>query len=766
MGRYKPFLPVILILLLPSLLLWKIFFLKYVLLPADVLSIWKPWKVHFEKIEYVHFITDPIMQHYPWRVYTANAIKNGEFPLWNPYILSGHPFLANAQSAIFYPFNVLFLLFSPPCAYTLYILLHLYLAGIFTYLCLKQFNISSFSSFLGSISFMFSGFYFSWLEIITVPAALTYLPITFYFAEKFIKDRSKKYMGFLGLATGCMALSGHPQLIQYNVFVLLLYFTLRSFLEKDRQMAVLAFLSVMTGLLISSANTLPVIELGQKSFRKVYEYGEVSGFPLSRIVTFFIPFFFNDEVDLETCGYLGSIPFLFLLCGVLMAPLRKENKPFLTCVLMWVIIVVLLFKTPLYEIFYALPSNKMFNSTTRFLGVFCFFSSIIFAASLDFFTTQRQNKKLWVFLERASVIIVCFLLCAVFVQKNTLFRLPLTPDHNLFTFLCFYFVLLSCAWFYVKNILSLRTLKFAIALIVCLDIFIFAYKTNPNQVPRSFVFPEVKSIQVLARMAGRDRVIRYRPHQLVFPNMLLLYRIFDVQGYDSLVFKDYDKLFRTLFPQPFTNFISGPSDPKHLEMPVLNFLNIKYLLSGSPILTLPQNIRQVYSDKKEMVIYENKDVLPRAYFVNQTKKIMKGDKILQALASKAFKPQEYIILSENHPKPSGGILESEVKVVSYKHNSVLMECAANKNAYLVMSDVYYPGWKVYVDGKQGKIYKANYCFRAVYLTAGRHTVKFVYAPLSFKMGVLLSLTGLVISLWLIFGDFRRRHPFPSNAAQR
>jgi uncharacterized membrane protein YfhO len=62
---------------------------------------------------------------------------------------------------------------------------------------------------------------------------------------------------------------------------------------------------------------------------------------------------------------------------------------------------------------------------------------------------------------------------------------------------------------------------------------------------------------------------------------------------------------------------------------------------------------------------------------------------------------------------------------------------------LVLSDTFYPGWKAFVDGKEEKILRANYNFRAVPLTAGTHRVEFVYDPLSFKLGALTTFLGIL-----------------------
>ena len=75
-----------------------------------------------------------------------------------------------------------------------------------------------------------------------------------------------------------------------------------------------------------------------------------------------------------------------------------------------------------------------------------------------------------------------------------------------------------------------------------------------------------------------------------------------------------------------------------------------------------------------------------------------------------------------------------------------MEVATNKNAILFLSDNYYPGWNATVDNKKSEILRADYTFRAIPVPTGKHTVKFVYDPQSFKLGVYAALTGIALMI--------------------
>lgn len=93
-----------------------------------------------------------------------------------------------------------------------------------------------------------------------------------------------------------------------------------------------------------------------------------------------------------------------------------------------------------------------------------------------------------------------------------------------------------------------------------------------------------------------------------------------------------------------------------------------------------------------------------------------------------------------------------VQITEYRLNSITLDAFLDADGFLFTSEIYYPGWKAYVDGKESKIYKANYIFRAVYLTPGSHTIVFKYEPFSFKIGLCVSLLALLFIGAFIAGD--------------
>jgi hypothetical protein len=195
----------------------------------------------------------------------------------------------------------------------------------------------------------------------------------------------------------------------------------------------------------------------------------------------------------------------------------------------------------------------------------------------------------------------------------------------------------------------------------------------------------------------------------------------------------------------------------------MDMLNVKYILSVQrpdwgvrleevPIPGLLGNIK----------VFENPDYLPRAWLVNGDVEVI-PDKVeaFEKMSAKGFDPVKSVILEEPYTKFEGvsangsEVEETKVEITDYSVNSISLDVSAKEDGLLILSEVFYPGWKAYIDGNEERMYRADYLFRAVPIHKGEHKVKMVFSPVSFKIGLGITLsTVLVIALvWL----FLRRY---------
>jgi hypothetical protein len=170
------------------------------------------------------------------------------------------------------------------------------------------------------------------------------------------------------------------------------------------------------------------------------------------------------------------------------------------------------------------------------------------------------------------------------------------------------------------------------------------------------------------------------------------------------------------------------------------------------------------------VVYQNEavaiqqlpDPLPRAYFVSKLVPVRDLDEALIWLKAAEFDPHRRVVvlnppdewgslvdLSQNETGPAGAETIVPAQVIRESFNEVELRVEAPAAGLVVLTDTYYPGWEVTVDGRPASIWPANWAFRAVAVEAGIHQLHFQYKPLSFTFGLWTSFLT-----WLIIGGIK------------
>jgi uncharacterized membrane protein YfhO len=103
-----------------------------------------------------------------------------------------------------------------------------------------------------------------------------------------------------------------------------------------------------------------------------------------------------------------------------------------------------------------------------------------------------------------------------------------------------------------------------------------------------------------------------------------------------------------------------------------------------------------------------------------------------------------------------------VVITSYEPNRIVLQASAAQPGYLVVNDVWYPGWRAEVNGKEAPVLRANFTFRAVPVPTGEHAITFTFDPPSYRWGKRISLVScLALGFLLLQAAWLRiRKPLP------
>jgi hypothetical protein len=196
-----------------------------------------------------------------------------------------------------------------------------------------------------------------------------------------------------------------------------------------------------------------------------------------------------------------------------------------------------------------------------------------------------------------------------------------------------------------------------------------------------------------------------------------------------------------------------------LESPLLDLLGVRYFIMPSvPAAdqTLPRLGRplQTVFEDDDVRILDNESALPRAWIVHSAKQ-MEEDVAVASLATGRVDPRETALLEEPPPL-LGASARDRADVITYDAERIELETTTTAPGLLVLSEIYDPFWKGYVDGAPAHVYVADGTLRALAIPAQEHRVELRYEPPGVRVGILVTTTTLVALLCFIVFVGRRR----------
>jgi hypothetical protein len=161
----------------------------------------------------------------------------------------------------------------------------------------------------------------------------------------------------------------------------------------------------------------------------------------------------------------------------------------------------------------------------------------------------------------------------------------------------------------------------------------------------------------------------------------------------------------------------------------------------------------------DVKIYENLDVLPRAFVAPEWRVASSTEEALRIMADEAFDPAATAVLTGSGPDPIVGA-GGQAAIIEDRAEQVRIQVTSAAGGLLVLTDADYPGWEASIDGERAPNYTADVLFRGVWVPAGHHEVTFRYAPGWMPAGFYLSFLGVVVSAAALT---RRRNRPPAAA---
>ncbi len=688
------------------------------------------------------FGDDALYLWYPYRHFAASSLREGIFPLWNPYLLGGAPFQADIQSSILYPFN----LFLTPFIYNgmlssrilqLMTILHVYLGGVFMFFLMKKLLNHKFSAFFCSIIYaMLPQIVYRSVQPLVLHSMI-WLPLLFLIVIHLVEKRHWLFSALGGVVVALNLFTGFPHFALMGFSLVSLYifsYVVKDyFLKKNFKDGIYLILQSITmfaiGIGLFAVQFLPTLEFTEIATRAVgWNYNsatDVSFYP-SRLINVlfsrsFGTAFYKSRIFLaheiwEMAIYFGVLPFIFAVYALL----RKKvfSVKFFAIAAIFSLWFALGRYGAAYYLVYLTPVFHKFRCPARFAYIFNFSMIVLSGYGLRDMLTKDLNKK--IIKKIAAVFIVAsfviFLFVLVILQRSN------NESSNflkIISFINLIIILLSlCIALKFEELKKLKYLPILLSIFIFIDLFVACFGVFEGRKKPEDYFAKTDPERFLTNRS--DEYFRVNTRMKGFPLVLprsggIMHKYYTLQGVMPLRLLEYTNL------------------SENLNLAVrFSLYNVRYSVG--------------FVAAGELALLETKDFLPRAKIYYSCFVEKDSNRVFELLNSDKFDYRNIIILKEN---PTLYNLEYDGKgsvvIDDYNLNSIRLETRSNRTGILFLSEHFYPGWKAYVDNKEEKIIKAFEAFRAVVVPAGVHEIEFIFKPDSFIKGRNISVLTLIFT---------------------
>ncbi|MBL8005455.1 MAG: YfhO family protein [Candidatus Kapabacteria bacterium] len=692
--------------------------------------------------------------------------------------------------------------------------------GLGIFLLLRSKKLDRTSSFFGAFSAMFSTFIIV-LVIIghnTKIPTMAMAPYILWSLEKLREKFSIKYLVFLTVAMQLLFAPSHLQVVFYVFCMIGFYFLFElvsRVIKKDDPISVFRplgllvvagalafatssdrFLSTQEYTPYSIRGSAPIVQNDQtkqdKSGGLDYNYATNFSFSPGEVLTWFVPNFYgygklaykgpetgNQERHIPT--YFGQMPFtdaaqylgIFVLALAIFGAITRRNDTFVQF-LAGVSLFGLLLSfgknfSLVYDFFYYyVPYFNKFRApamalmipqfTIPLLAGFGLATAIQWRPNLQ----ESQKKLLYGLVGFFGLFLVIGLGYAAVGETGYLSdiaksqnagQLPASIHKFIWSqmisdwFVTAFIGLLSAGtllWF-VLGKMQKNVFVLVILVLLVTDLWRVAYRAMEvsDKKTSQSTFRTTDAIQFLQKDKSLFRIADFNAFES--PNAAAYFGLQNVHGYHPAKLRVYQDLLD----------VAGKGQGQVILNPFLHkLMNVKYLLASQDI---GLGAATFTSQESPVRIYENPEVLPRAFFVQS---VQVADKltILKNLEAGNFDPQMVAFVEEKLPSTiDSAISTNTVKPLRFENEKIAFEVEAAGNNLLFMSEVYYPqGWTVTIDGQKSEFYKTNFAFRSVIVPKGKHIVEFTFDSPQFELGKKLSMGAngiILLGLLFVIGQF-------------
>ncbi|NTU58520.1 MAG: hypothetical protein HGB00_06325 [Chlorobiaceae bacterium] len=729
------------------------------------------------------------------RALDALQAKTGLYPLWQPWTFSGMPTVAafSYLSGLYLPNLILGFLHLDGMIVQL---LHLLFAGIGGFVLAKRLGLGSVPAFLTGSAFMFSPFMTAMLVYGHGSQLMTaaYMPWVLWAALRLCDKGGLADAGMLALLLGLQLQRAHVQIAYYTwmlvvpLIIVKLLFDSRPGTGKWKTGG-FALLAMLLGVGVAMQVYLPALDYLPASARsgvgnpgEAYRYATMWSMHPAELLTFILPGAFG----FGGVTYWGFMPFTdfphyggTIVLGFAVAGIVAGRKSPLVLFLSGATLLALVisfgsFFSPLYDLFYRFaPLFSSFRVPSMALVIVTLCLAVLAGFGLQAYLdkpvaeSSALLKGLGIFIGLAAVLFLAFeapleqMLRASFTQVQLDSPDLVSMVNNIrwglwrgSLFLLIFMTALTAGllWLGARGMIGARVVAVLLASLSAADLLWIDHQiVGPDErslrssplVERSVLDSALENDDITRFLGSRPGVFRIYPAGPLFTeNKFSIAGVESTGGYHAAKLGIYQQ------------FLARTSNLSNVE--VLRMLNVGYIVSPVPIqhpamTMVTSGHMKLASGQLPVAVYQLAGSMPRAWFAPWVASVRNDNEAIDSvMAGKGTQGGVFatgLPWEGSKPFAVGTILSS-----TRSAESVSMKVRADGEAFLVLSEVFYPQrWRLSVDGREQNAVKVNGLIRGVKVPAGEHEVRFVYDRSRFDTGRNISLVALLLSMGMIIG---------------
>jgi hypothetical protein len=723
------------------------------------------WKILLTRQFTLLIGSEGVNQAYSWLNFWIASIRQGTLPLWGPYTSAGRSFIGEMQTAAFYPLHLILLLvpfnhdgvFSPQLYHQWFAFAH-FLGACFMFALVREFGLSRFSAIVAGLCFSCSGFVAraEWPHMFE---SAIWLPLILLFLLRAIRAdevrRLALWASLSGLCLGLSVLAGGLHVVMMQAIVVVTAAVFAGLNPRmigkacgGRPRIVAAFAAAVVAIVGLCAGAIQLLPSAEYSARALRWLGSAGALQASQKIPYaylsdglyphgfvglLLSFAFGGNLGAGEVisPYVGVFPLIAAIIGIWKCWSNLWVR-YLAGLALGAFLYSLGSFSLLHGALYALvPYLWMAREAARFMYLTTFSMAILAAFGVETLLGEKGRQTDWRGLSR--ILGWSVVAGAVALAIPALFG---RPEINPWASFSILMIFLSYGLFrYILRGQVGTGVRLLVVGLILFDLSAFNWsprnkiqttKTQSDQLERALSCRAAAGW--LKSQPGPFRVQILADPQ---PNIGDLFGVQTLSGGGVTLLKDFIA-------------VNGRSD----------LLNVRYTLRPASAV----EPGAVYRDASWKV-YENPDAYPRAWVVHEAIVEPSPERLVERRDSAGIDLRQQALLGARleaavEPRVEGA--GESVSFRSYGANRMELSVRAESQGLLVLSEIFYPGWRATVNGAGQRIYKVNGGLRGIVVPRGENRVVLAYTPWSVYIGAFLTL-GTFFGVLAAF-TLRRREP--------